>query len=452
MSLNVALNVALSGLFANQKAIAATSENIANVNTPDYTRRKAHFYAEAIPDQFAGVDVEIARAAVDRFIQGAAYRGGADAAAATAVADALSRVEASLGAPGEDISFSNLLDEAFAALTTLAANPSSLAAKADALEALNQAFASFARTQNAITNEINGADGRLAIDVERANALLEEIYRLNANAPDSPGSADLLDARLTELSRLISIQVTRNDLGQATVAASDGTVLASPGGYAALGVVAGTPLRLSLSTVDPATGALTLVNGDFGAAFTSGEVRGLLDLRNTELPALSALGAQAAGGVASELNNAYALNAIVGATTPTADTLITQDASGNFVVNPAILADPTRFAIARPTGGAAAGANDGSGATALAFVGGTGAARNVAQAVARIGSAARNADLAASTNEALAAELTARGSAAGGVNLDEELSNLILFQRAYNANARVIAAIDELWQALLAII
>ncbi|MEX0645273.1 MAG: flagellar basal body protein, partial [Parvularculaceae bacterium] len=239
MSLNVALNVAVSGLFANQKAIAATSENIANVNTPDYTRRKSQFYADAIPDQFAGVDVEIARAAVDRFIQGAAYRGGADAGAATAIADALSRVEASLGSPADDISFSNLLDEAFAALTTLAANPSSLAAKADALEALNQAFASFARTQDAITNEINGADGRLAIDVERANALLEEIYRLNANVPDSPGSADLLDARLTELSKLVSIEVTRNELGQATVAASDGTVLASAGGYTALGLVAG---------------------------------------------------------------------------------------------------------------------------------------------------------------------------------------------------------------------
>jgi flagellar hook-associated protein 1 FlgK len=452
MSLNVALNTAVSGLFANQKAIAATSENIANVNTPDYTRRKAHFYADAIPDQFAGVDVDIVRAAVDRFIQGAAYRGGADAAMATAIADALSRVEASLGAPGDDISFSNLLDEAFAALTTLAANPSSLAAKADALDALNQAFAAFARTQNAIANEIAGADGRLAIDLERVNALLEEVYRLNTNVPDSPGSADLLDARLTELSKLISIQVTRNDLGQATVAASDGTVLASAGGYTALGVVAGTPLRLSLSTVDPETRGRTLVNGDFGAAITSGDVRGLLDLRNTELPALSALVAQAAGGVATELNNAYALNAVVGATASTTDTLITVDANGNDAVNPAILADPALFAIARPTGGAAAGANDGSGATALAFVGGSAAARDVAQAIARIGSAARNAELAASTNEALAAELTARVSAAGGVNLDEELSNLILFQRAYNANARVIAAIDELWQALLSII
>ncbi|MGD9801091.1 MAG: flagellar basal body rod C-terminal domain-containing protein, partial [Parvularculaceae bacterium] len=68
------------------------------------------------------------------------------------------------------------------------------------------------------------------------------------------------------------------------------------------------------------------------------------------------------------------------------------------------------------------------------------------------GSAARNADLAAETNKAIAADLNARASGDSGVNLDEELSNLILYQRAYGANARVIAAVDELWQSLLQII
>ena len=53
---------------------------------------------------------------------------------------------------------------------------------------------------------------------------------------------------------------------------------------------------------------------------------------------------------------------------------------------------------------------------------------------------------------ALDAEISARVSSQGGVNLDEELSNLILYQRAYGANARVIRAVDELWQTLLNVI
>ncbi|MEQ1932081.1 MAG: flagellar basal body protein [Parvularculaceae bacterium] len=230
MSLTVALNTAVSGLFANQQAIAATSENIANVNTADFTRREATFYTDAIPDQFAGVNVDIARAAADRFLQGAGYRAGADAAGASVVSQSLSRIEASLGAPGENVSYANALDDAFAALASAAANPSSLAARADALAALDAAFAAFDRTAGAIDTEIAAATARLQSDAERANALLADIHRLNAVVPDSAGAADLIDARLTELSKLISISVTRNDQGQATVSAADGTRLASAGG------------------------------------------------------------------------------------------------------------------------------------------------------------------------------------------------------------------------------
>jgi flagellar hook-associated protein 1 FlgK len=88
----------------------------------------------------------------------------------------------------------------------------------------------------------------------------------------------------------------------------------------------------------------------------------------------------------------------------------------------------------------------------LAGVASTPQAAAVADSIAQIGSAARNSSLAAETNKALSAELNARASADAGVNLDEELSNLILYQRAYGANARVISAIDELWQSLLQII
>lgn len=451
MSLYVALNTAVSGLFANQRAIAATSENIANVNTPNFSRREAHFETDAIPNQFAGVDVEIVRAAVDRFLQGAAFGGAADAGAARVIADALSRIEASLGAPGENISYAHKLDEAFAALTELSANPSSTAAKASALNALEAAFDAFSRTGAAIDAESDAALGRLDEGVTRVNALLEEIYRLNQVVGDSAGAADLLDQRLAELSSLISIATTRGDDGRVEVALRDGTVLANSAGFTALGVGAGLPTTISLSSVNPETGATARISNDVGAGVVSGEIRGLLDLRNVELPRLSALVETTARGVADALNAVYAGNVAVGAVAPGGAPLIVETA-GVFSVAPSLLADPASFAIARPVGGAPGGANDGSGAGLLADVAATPAGRSVAQSIAEIGAATRNATDRATTNVAIASELEARASASAGVNLDEELSNLILYQRAYGANARVIAAIDELWQSLLQII
>lgn len=451
MSLYVALNTAVSGLFANQRAIAATSENIANVNTPNFARRESHFQTDAIPNQFSGVDVKIVRAAVDRFLQGASYGGTADAAASKAIAEALSRVEASLGAPGDNISYANKLDEAFAALTQLSANPSSAAAKADALLALQAAFDAFGRTGAAINAESDSALGRLNADIGRVNTLLDEIYRLNQVVQDSAGAADLLDQRLAELSTYLSIDVTRTDDGRVEVALRDGMVLANSGGFTALGVASGPPTAITLSTVDPDSGATAFLLADIGAGISSGEIRGLLDLRNVELPRLRSLIETTARGVADQLNAVYAGNSAVGATGPSGQNLIVETA-GAFSVNPALLADPASFAIARPAGGAAGGANDGSGAILLANVATSPAARAVAESIAEIGSATRSAGLRADTNKALADELSARAAASAGVNLDEELSNLILYQRAYGANARVIAAIDELWRSLLQVI
>lgn len=451
MSLYVALNTAVSGLFANQRAIAATSENIANVNTPNYARREAHFQTDAIPDQFSGVDLSIARAAVDQFLQGAVHRGNADNAAAKAIADALSRIEASLGAPGDNISYANKLDDAFAALTALSANPSSIAAKADALNSLQAAFDAFARTSGAISDESAATLGRLTQSVGRANALLDEIYRLDQIVQNSPGAADLLDQRLEELSSLLSINVARDEDGRVEVLTAGGTVLVNSSGFTALGVTAGPPTAISLSSVDADTGATSLLSGDINAEIPAGEIRGLLDLRNVELPRLQALVEATARGVADRLNGVYAGNVPAGGNTPSGQSLIVET-SGLFSVNAALLADPAAFALARPAGGAVAGANDGAGAILLADVASTPEARAVAQSIATIGTEARNANLVAETNKAIAAELSARASANAGVNLDEELSNLILYQRAYGANARVISAIDELWRTLLEVI
>ena len=448
--LNVALNTAVSGLFAHQQAVAATSENIANVNTADFARREAQFYTDAIPGQFAGVNVEITRAGVNRFLQSAGYNSASDAGATSVVAEALARVEASLGAPGDNLSFANKLDEAFAAFAELSASPSSIAARTVAVNALDAAFGAFGRTIEAIDAETIAADARLETQIARVNTLLEDIYRLNQIVTDSNGAADEIDARLKELATLIDINVTRADDGRVTVTTGDGTLLANAGGYSALGFTGGATAALSLSSVDPDSGAQTLANANINASVTGGELGGLLALRNTELPALRQIVQNAAAGVAAEINAAYAGNAAVGATGPGTTPLIVQTGSG-FAVNAAILNDPSSLAIARPTSGPG-GANDGSGAAAIAALSNGPAALTAATAVTQIGAASRVADERAATANAFLSDIEARLLNEGGVNLDEELSNLILYQRAYNANARVIAAVDELYQSLLNIL
>ena len=451
MSLNVSLNAAMSGLFANQRAIAATSENIANLNTEDYTRREARFVSDAIPGQFAGVDVEITRAAVNRFLQGSSYGGSSERGRTGVIADALSRIENSLGAPGENLSFANELEEAFGAFALLSADPSSISARAGALAALEAAFNAFGRTQDAIDNEVDGADAQLRTQLSRVNALLEDVYNLNEIAPESDGAGDQIDARLRELAELIDINVARDDLGRVSVTTTSGLSLVTPGGFSSLALSSGTTAILSLSSVDPDTGAATVANADVTASVTGGEIGGLLFLRNTELPRLATIVDDAARGVATALNTAYAQNTAAGATTPTTTSLIVET-GGRFSVNASLLATPGAMALARPTGGSAGGANDGAGAIALADVVNDASVQSVREAVTQLGAAAGAASERQTSAASFARDLEARLDGDGGVNIDEELSNLVLYQRAYNANARVIAAVDELFQSLLNIL
>ncbi len=451
MSLTVALNTAVSGLIANQQAIGATSENIANVNSPDFARRKVSFFTDAIPNQFAGVNVEVARAAANRFLQASGYGANADAASSSVVAEAIARVEASLGAPADNLSFADKLNEAFAAFAELSASPSSDAAKAVAVAALDAAFGAFSRTLDAIDSEITATDARLDAQAARANALLAEIYQLNQIVSESNGAGDEIDARLRELSSLIDISVSRADDGRVTVSTVDGQLLANAGGYSALGFLGGTSAVVTLSSVDPASGALTQTSADINASLTGGEIGGLLALRNVELPALRGIVDGAAQGVAADINVAYAGNASVGATAPAITPLIVSTGSG-LAVNQAILADPSALAIARPSGGNVGGANDGSGAAAIAALADGPSAQAVAAAVTQIGAAANIAADRDAAAQVFASEIEVRRLSDAGVNLDEELSNLVLYQRAYAANARVIAAVDELYQSLLSIL
>lgn len=451
MSLTVALSTAVSGLLSNQQAIAATSENIANVNVENFSRREATFYTDAIPNQFAGVSVEIVRAGADRFLQANGYDSQSDAASLGAIADALGRIEASLGTPGQNVDFANALNQAYAAFAELSATPSSDAAKAVAISRLDAAFDAFSRTISTIDNEALASDQRIEAQTGRANALIEDIYRLNQIVPESNGAGDEIDARLQELSTLINISVARADDGRVTVSTANGRLLANAGGYNALGFTGGIDGAITLSTVDPATGARTLASDNINASVTGGEIGGLLQLRNDELPALRDIVVGAAGAAASEINAVYAGNASVGAATPQTTPLIVATAGG-FSVNAVIAADPAQLAIARPGAGASGGLNDGSGAGAIAALGNGAGAAQAREALTQIGAATRIAADRSATAQSFADAIETRRLSETGVNLDEELSNLILYQRSYGANARVISAIDELYQSLLSIL
>jgi flagellar hook-associated protein 1 FlgK len=143
-----------------------------------------------------------------------------------------------------------------------------------------------------------------------------------------------------------------------------------------------------------------------------------------------------------------------------------------LAVRPELLADPARLGTHRidldpgPPAAAALGARRDAGlelAGALetsfatirrgALPGGPATpARYLAELAGALGAAAARADQAASGEQALKDELVTRQASVSGVNLDEELSRLVLFQQSYAASARLISAVNEMFGELLGMV
>ncbi len=74
-----------------------------------------------------------------------------------------------------------------------------------------------------------------------------------------------------------------------------------------------------------------------------------------------------------------------------------------------------------------------------------------AQFAGSIAQQASTADNADTNAQAIVSEAASRRSSVEGVSLDQELVNLTTFQQAYNANARMLQAVNQLFQTLLQI-
>lgn len=304
MSIGSILSSATSGLTAAQTGLRTVSDNIANVGTPGYVRK--------VVDQSSfvggGVGTASVRLAADRFLQAASLTASAKAGAAGAQAGLFDQAQALFGDPSKDSSFFSTLDGVFSAFNTLVSMPASSAARAGALGQVTQFF----DQASVIGSQLNGladqADRSINADIDQANGLLQQIDDLNkdiarasAAGGDSTGPQNTQNQLIDQLSSLMDVKVSVRPQGGVLIRASDGTQLAGDG--AAKLSYDATAATGELSVTLPG-GQTTSIDG----RMVSGEIRGLLDFRNNELPAMTTQLSELVSKTADQLNtvhNAY---------------------------------------------------------------------------------------------------------------------------------------------------
>jgi flagellar hook-associated protein 1 FlgK len=423
------LQTSLRGLLAEQRALDVTSHNIANANTPGYSRQEAQMQAAgalALPpvgQLGSGVDIAGYKRIRDSFLD-LQYRTQAmQVGAGTTRADALDQVELRLAEPGDN-GIAARLNSFWSSWADLANQPDSGAAR--------QALVANAQTLASTVNELDGglktvagqATDQLAALTGTGGELQQigkELAGLNGAIRDSQAVGgqpnDLLDRRdvlLDKLSGLAQVSVADN---------GSGSIRVTLGGAAS-------PLVDGSTLTWPAP-AMATPGGKIGALTDLGSATGTIASYRGDL-------ATFAQTLTTQVNAIYNPTATAGA-----DFLAYDAATATLTVNPAV----TAANVKAGTGAAA----DNSMARAIAALRGTtgGPDDLYSRLVTRIGTEVSDARRGTLNATALSDSIEDRRQSASGVSLDEEMTGLIRFQRAYQAAARAMSTTDEMLDHLI---
>jgi flagellar hook-associated protein 1 FlgK len=189
-------------------------------------------------------------------------------------------------------------------------------------------------------------------------------------------------------------------------------------------------------------------------ALGAGELAGVVEIRDTTLASYRTSLNTLAKGIADAVNVLHQSGTDATGVAGLAFFSYTAgNEAGSLAVNATIVADPRRVAAAggpnRPGDGSIA-ASIADLRTALLFGTGSQTASDVyAGFVSRIGSDTRQGTEMASNQALVVSHLETRRESVSGVSLDEEATDMIRFQHAYQAAARVITAVDEMLDLLI---
>lgn len=436
----------LSGLLASQHTLNVTSQNIANVNTPGYSRQEALLAARGDnnPGRLNpgyGVEVTQIRRIADEYQSASLWR--------TSSLHGFDQQRQTLLEQAEDIlaadalSVSRGLDEFFAALNASAEAPQSIASRQQVLSSATALADRYNELSNnlglqqvqideqsqALTDTVNSHARSLA----QLNSAITDVQAKGGNTAQLEDQRDLL---VQELAGLMDVRAQRYPDGRMDVTLPAGEPLV-------LGGQAGT-----LTLTD---GELTLSRGgqSFATRAPGGQLGALLTYRSQDLAAMQASLNQQASNLADQINSqlvqGYDLDGNPGLPLFTYDPA---EPAGTLALNPAMGPEQLAFIGDDGTGNPLGGPGENSNLVALTGLKG-GLYNDYTALVGELAIKTRQAQDQATASQALRDDSQFRRDATSGVNLDEEAIRLMEFTRNYQANARVISTADQLFNTLL---
>lgn len=486
MSIGLALQTALSGLQANQTKSAILSRNIANATTPGYTRKEAVLTSVTIGGDGRGVQVSDVRRSADASLAREVRVQASATAAQTARAEILSVYTQAIGQPQEERSFSAALaalERAFYGLEDLPDSPTQQRAVVDAAVTLADRLNA---ADKAVSTAREQADAGIGDAVATINTSLKRLEELNRQVAVRAGTGqditeleDERDRLLDGLSEQMGIQYFTRDAHSIVVMTTGGVTLLDETARQVeftrtpvIGATASYPggglSGLTVDGVDVAPGSA------YPNPVKGGRLEGLFAVRDQIMPETQRQLDEVASVLADRFQQADASVAA------TATGLFTENGTrhdrasgsitgmaGRIQVNDLVRLEAGGDPALVRTGLYSAGGDVGDTTQVRAFLNvfTTNVAFNASAGLLTSGTVKDFANAAigqqhsvraTAENSAKSLDIqleTVRATREGreGVNIDEELQELIVLERSYAANAQIMQAASRMLDKLLEI-
>lgn len=454
------LNVALSGVVTQQRALNTVSHNLTNATTPGYSRQRVDTAANT-PHPYPALNMPVGPGQLgtgvvatqharlrDQFVDINFRAGTSDVGNNGARADALTTIDTVIDEPGET-GITHLLSQFWGSWQALSLQPESAAAR----ETVRHAGVALAQGFNDLSAQLTSAQAeagqRIALGTSRVNELSGQINELNkqiamvvAVGQEPNDLRDQRDLLIDEMASYADVTVTEPG--------TNGKVSIAIGSQL---VVDGTTDTVGALAID-AAGAAT-VNG-VATTVSSGKLRGWVDVRDAIIGGPTGYLAQVdtlAASVAASVNARH--GAGFGLDGSTGIAFFNGATAATLGVSAAIASSVDAIAASDSAANLPAGADNAIDLAQLQFVVQTIGASTTTldgfyqQLVARVGVDTDQAQRMAQVQQGVLDAAQARRDGVSGVNLDEEMADMVRFQKSYNAAARMITTLDEMLETIV---
>jgi flagellar hook-associated protein 1 FlgK len=467
MSINRIMDTSKGALAANQLGIATTSHNISNANTEGYSRQRVDFHANTpvtVGKNQVGTGVlvgAISRSA-SKFLNVRMAEENSKLGRAEGVADLVSQVE-SLVSDESETGLSSKVTQFYNDLRSLSTQPESAPLRAAVRESASAMASRFSTMRKSVVDISRDVNERLSGSVENVNGMLAQVAELNkrissievikgAFANDERDQRDLL---VRNLAKEIPLQISEDDHGSVTLASGKAGVLVSLGDHYPLKLVKAEDKSGNPSFQIFTSNQFGKPQSDITKNIDGGKMGGLIHVRDNFLTNVVDRIDTLAFGVTNSVNDAHSKAFTQNGKTgidffeikeglaPADGIQLSKALStdlGNMATGKIAFAPGDNRGILDIVATQDKRIFDEGNSTVGDFMTGT---------IGTIGVETKANNDVLAVQSGIVDQLATLRDAESGVSLDEEAIDMLRFQKAFDANAKMVQVADSMMETVL---